>query len=148
MTCLYPDQSYIPESTNGYSAVMDIRYGSFAALMTGDLEADGESMLLQYDFSGLGFGLRREGYDVLKVAHHGSRFSSTQEFLEAVSPDLAVISAGRNNQYGHPHEETLERLQHTGARILITSECGEVILQAGLDGKIDVTTKNRLQTDE
>ena len=64
--------------------------------------------------------------NVLKVGHHGSKFSSSEEFLRAVKPALAVISVGKKNRYGHPTPEALERLQAAGARILRTDEDGDI----------------------
>ncbi|MBQ9030751.1 MAG: DNA internalization-related competence protein ComEC/Rec2 [Parasporobacterium sp.] len=135
ITCLHPDAEYRSESVNGYSAVLDLRYGSFSSLLTGDLEEDGEQRLL------FGSRLDPEGYDLLKVAHHGSRFSSSQEFLDAVSPSVAVISAGVGNLYGHPHEETLDRLKQTGALVYSTSDCGEIVVTADRDGSLRIRTK-------
>ena len=64
--------------------------------------------------------------NVLKVGHHGSRYSSSAEFLAAVKPQVAVISVGKKNRYGHPTQEALERLQVVGARILRTDESGDI----------------------
>ena len=70
---------------------------------------------------------------ILKVAHHGSRFSTDSSFLAAAHPDIAVISAGKNNSYGHPHEETLQRLGEAGAQIYRTDSMGAVTVRS--DGK-------------
>ena len=67
--------------------------------------------------------------NVLKVAHHGSKNSTSEDFLSAVSPDIAVISAGRDNSYGHPHKETLERLKGQACVILQTPESGAVTIR-------------------
>ena len=67
--------------------------------------------------------------DVLKVAHHGSKNSSAEEFLEAVQPERAVISCGRNNRYGHPHEETIEKLNEYQVEWYVTAECGAIWLE-------------------
>ncbi len=64
--------------------------------------------------------------DVLKVGHHGSKNSSTQEFLDAVRPKIAIISAGEDNPYGHPSPELIERLETAGARILRTDRDGAI----------------------
>lgn len=87
---------------NGGSLVMRIVLGEMAFLFTGDAEAPAER-----DMIGRDVGL---GAQVLKVGHHGSSTSSTQEFLEAVAPTVAIYSAGEGNQYGHPHDEVLARL--------------------------------------
>ena len=63
---------------------------------------------------------------LLKVAHHGSKYSTGEDFLRVVNPKIALISAGRDNRYGHPHEELLKRLENCGAEILITWESGAV----------------------
>jgi competence protein ComEC len=74
-------------------------------------------------------------YDVLKVAHHGSRNSSANDFLEVVHANVSLISCGVNNRYGHPHQETIERLEASGSAILTTSECGAVIIDVGKGGE-------------
>ena len=66
--------------------------------------------------------------DVLKTAHHGSGYSSTESFLKEVSPKLAVISCGEGNRYGHPHVETLERLEKEGIPWVCTRDCGAVLI--------------------
>ena len=90
-------------------------------LLTGDLEADGEQMMLTN--SGMYESL---SIDVLKVAHHGSKTSTTPEWLQAWQPRLAVISAGRNNRYGHPHPLVLEALSQANVPVLRTDLNGEV----------------------
>ena len=87
-----------------------------SVLLTGDLETKGERYLI-----------RQNVYikaDVLKVGHHGSKSSSSVNWLTAVSPKQAVISVGRDNRYGHPHQEVLERLSNT--EILRTDEKGNI----------------------
>ena len=131
LTCLYPKDGRAFDTVNGYSAVLDLQYGEFTALLTGDLEEEGERILLEEDPAYL-----RKFYDVLKVAHHGSKFSSTADFLQRISPSLAVISAGEHNRYGHPHKETLQRLQDAGSRVLVTASTREIILEADTNGSI------------
>ena len=97
---------------NDVMVVMRLVYGESEILLTGDIERDDEIRLLAS-----GVDLQS---DVLKVAHHGSKNSSTDLFLSRVSPAIAVISVGENNRYGHPNKETLARLAKTGARILRT----------------------------
>lgn len=102
---------------NQLSVVVEMNYGKFGALFTGDI-GQGEEL-----------ALNRAGVltavDVLKVAHHGSKYSSTAEFLSAVRPELAVISVGKNG-HGHPTSEALERLGAVGSRIWRTDQQGEV----------------------
>ena len=89
-------------------------------LFTGDLGEEGEQELLK-----AGTDLRAA---VLKVGHHGSRFSTGEDFLEAVSPGFAVISCAEDNRYGHPAPETVERLERAGCRIFYTMKSGAVTL--------------------
>jgi len=105
---------------NANCVALRVVYRQVAALLACDLEADAEERLVDrgYDLSA----------QVLKVAHHGSRFSTTARFLGAVSPDLAVISAGNGNPFGHPHEEVLERLRAVGAEIWRTDRHGTITL--------------------
>ena len=74
-------------------------------------------------------------YTVLKAAHHGSKNSTSSEFLERTAPKLAVISCGKKNRYGHPHAELLERLDSAGAKIARTDEVGAVTISADREGK-------------
>ena len=90
-------------------------------LLTGDVEEEGERALVEQ--------LARDRIrraDVLKVAHHGSGGATSEEFLDQLSVGLAVISCGRNNRYGHPHEELLDRLYGEGCALLQTRESGAV----------------------
>ncbi len=130
--CLHPAEDYYSDDVNGYSAVLDVTFGKFSALLTGDLMTDGETLLVQNET-----GQR----DLLLVAHHGSRNSSSTEFLEMVSPSVSIISAGVDNSYGHPHTETLERLSATGSQIFVTSDCGEIIVTAEKNGLMTVSYK-------
>lgn len=129
LTCLYPYKGIHPQDRNSYSVVLDIRYGNSSMLFTGDIEEEGETYLVRE-------GLQNAaGYDVLKVAHHGSRNSTTESFLERVNPRIAVISCGEGNFYGHPHQETLERLEQVGSRIYVTAESGAVCVRMDEKGK-------------
>ena len=96
--CLAPNKDRY-DGLNNYSVVVKIVHGQNTLLFTGDAESDVEEELVSkaYDLN----------CDLLKVGHHGSSSSSTEEFLEKVSPKYAVISCGRDNSYGHPHGETL-----------------------------------------
>ena len=76
---------------------------------------------------------RGEKYDVLKVAHHGSKNSTKEEFLEVISPKVSVISCGKDNSYGHPHKELLKRLKLYTEKIFSTMEEGEIRLTESKD---------------
>lgn len=121
VTCLAPSDEYCGEIGNASSMILHLQYKAFDMLFTGDVEGEGEEALTRS-------GILRQ-YDVLKVAHHGSKNSTSEEFLEQTMPSIALISAGKENRYGHPHEETIERLEECGARIFSTQDCGAVILK-------------------
>lgn len=125
LTCLAPAQDYSGEIGNASSMVLSLEYGEFDMLFTGDVEGGGEEALTE---SGL-----LKDCDVLKAAHHGSKNSSIEQFLEITRPEISLISAGRGNRYGHPHAETLERLEASGSRVYSTQICGAVTLWS--DGK-------------
>lgn len=117
---------------NNASMVLWLRYGEFDALFTGDIGAEGEGRILEQE------GLSQASIEYLKVAHHGSRFSTTSAFLTMLKPQAAVISYGRNNSYGHPHEKTLERLEAAGVELWLTGRDGCVELRAAQDGSFRV----------
>lgn len=119
VTCLHPEKGFVADSANAYSTTLSVTYKNRSILLTGDLEKNGEETLME----SLG------NYDILKVAHHGSRNSTSEEFLEKMRPDAAVISCGENNRYGHPHEELLKRLSLHTPNIYRTDEGGAIILQ-------------------
>ena len=133
-SCLHPPAGYTETDSNEYSQVLYVKYGLFTMLLTGDIEADGEGLLTEQ------MREREIGsVTVLKVAHHGSSSSTGVDFLRQANPLIAVISCGENNIYGHPHEETLEKLRGIGAAIFQTPECGAVIVR-GDGGEITVRT--------
>ncbi|MBI5642027.1 MAG: DNA internalization-related competence protein ComEC/Rec2 [Deltaproteobacteria bacterium] len=101
---------------NNMSMVMRLSYGNASVLFTGDIGEDAERELLGSDVRST----------VLKAPHHGSRKSSTPEFLEKVSPSIIVVSAGRKNVFGFPHEETLERYRRAGAEVFRTDKDGAI----------------------
>jgi len=111
-----------PSDTNDYSVVIRLLWGDTSFLFTGDAEASSEAEMLDR------FPASAFKSDVLKVGHHGSTTSTSDVFLSAVNPDLAVISCGKDNSYGHPHKETVEKLEKAGAQILRTDEEGTIIL--------------------
>ena len=125
ITCLGPESGSSAEPGNSASLVLGLSYGAFDMLLTGDVEGKGEESLIR---SG-----RLKRYDVLKAAHHGSKDSGSEAFLEIVKPKVALISAGRDNRYGHPHQETLDRLGAAGCRVYSTQESGAVTVRT--DGK-------------
>ena len=124
MVLLGPPEPVIHGSrsdVNANSVVVRLTFGAFSALFTGDAEAPTEAWLLAS-----GAPLQAS---VLKVAHHGSQYSSGPEFLRAVGARIAVVSAGRVNEYGHPSDETLQRLAAGGAAVYRTDRDGDVTIE-------------------
>ncbi len=117
--CLNPAD--VTESGNAASMVLYMEYQDFSMLLTGDLEGEGEKSVAALLRSNAITGI-----SVLKVAHHGSKNSTKEEFLRQCSPAVAVISCGEHNTYGHPHKETLERLNDMGTAIYRTDCSGAV----------------------
>ncbi len=137
LTCLHPQEGAEEMEPNAYSTVLHLVYGEFDALFTGDLEGAGEEKVtaLIRDMKDKGL----HNIELLKVAHHGSSGSTGEAFLRAVRPKLALISSGRNNRYGHPHEELLRRLAEAGCRIVGTQEGGAVTVRVHR-GRVRVET--------
>jgi beta-lactamase superfamily II metal-dependent hydrolase len=106
------------QNLNDYSVSLRMTVGSTSFIFTGDAELQSETEMLQHYISA----------DVLHVGHHGSRTSTTQEFLDAVSPSIAVISVGSDNTYGHPHGEVITRLEDAGISIYRTDHHGHIII--------------------
>ena len=130
---LAPSADYLPadEPTNNDSLVMRVTFGQRSFFLSGDVERGIEQEMLYTN--------ELHSTDVLKVAHHGSRTSSTEEFLSAVQPAFALISAGFENSYGHPHPTVVERLREHHAAILRTDRDGMITIRT--DGrKINVET--------
>jgi competence protein ComEC len=125
-TVLNPVQPLEFGDTNLNSVVIKLQVGSVSFLFAGDAEYASEQSMLDA-------GLNLES-DVLKVGHHGSDTSTSQAFLDAVNPSFAVISAGLNNQYGHPDNETIQRLLDKGVIIFGTYVSGTIVFET--DGNI------------
>lgn len=124
--------------TNNTSLVLMITYGDTRFLLTGDMKADAEKDLVE-----AGCDLDA---DLLKVGHHGSSGSSSYVFLREVTPEYAVIQCGTDNDYGHPHEETLSRLRDAGARLYRNDLQGDILARS--DGKTITITTARNQDIE
>ncbi|HEY5021925.1 MAG TPA: hypothetical protein VII30_05470, partial [Gemmatimonadaceae bacterium] len=105
------------------STITLVRYGVVRFLLVGDAERGEEDWLLAHDPTEL-------RADVLKVGHHGSSTSSSDEFLAAVHPALAVISVGAGNKYGHPSGDVVRALARVGAEVLRTDEAGTIVVRS------------------
>lgn len=101
---------------NDASIVLKIVYGNVSFLLTGDAGIALEKEMMQYDVSAT----------VLKAGHHGSNTSSSEDFIRAVKPEVTILSYGKDNKYGHPHAEVVDRLQEIGSKIYATADIGTI----------------------
>jgi len=115
---------------NETSIVLQLSFGNFDALLTGDIDFDVEKQV--------NLSRQRGEIEVLKIAHHGSKYSTGEEFLKKIKPQLAVISVGKNS-FGHPTKEVIEKLRDLDIKILRTDQEGEIKIVS--DGKNWYTTK-------
>lgn len=122
---LWPEKNATGKDVNEEAMVMELSFGEFQMLFTGDIGADTEKKLLA---SGI-----LKDVDGLKVGHHGSRYSTTEAFLEKIKPELAIISCSSTNTYGHPSPETVERLEAAGSQVEYTMKNGAITVET--DGK-------------
>lgn len=149
LTGIYPEAGGGAMDKNEQSLVLLATYGNFSMLLTGDVEHMGEEAMLRDEkMSPLSEGGLQEtglppAVTVLKAAHHGSKTSSGQEFLELVKPEIAILSYGAGNSYGHPSQEVVERLEDLGAEIWETAVSGAVTVIT--DGK-HVTVRGFVST--
>ena len=126
-TILFPDRDVSVWSINDGSIVSKLTYGNNSVMLTGDATKMTEAIVLSENSAQF---LKS---DILKIGHHGSHTSSSQTFVQAVSPTYAIISDGKGNTYGHPHQETLDTLNSFGIKIMRTDLLGTIIFKS--DGK-------------
>ncbi|MGN1031180.1 MAG: ComEC/Rec2 family competence protein [Butyricicoccaceae bacterium] len=128
-----PDNAELSKDANSASVSVRVDIGAFSAVFTGDATTKSEKQMLE---SRLPLAC-----DVYKVAHHGSRTSNSEAFIQALSPELAVVSVGEYSEYGLPDEEPLERLEAVGAEILQTIDVGTVVVTVQPDGSYSYETE-------
>ena len=121
LSCLHPVKGWDDEDVNSGSIVFALSYEKFTMLFTGDLPGEQEALFMKEVPSPV---------SILKTAHHGSKNSTTDLFLKMVHPQKAILSAGKNNLYGHPHKETIKRLQKNGADIYGTLWGGAIHIES------------------
>ena len=126
------DNMISENAINNNSLVCKIKYKNFSMLFTGDIEEIAEKAILA-KYSKNKNILKA---DVLKVAHHGSKTSSTIDFLKAVKPNYAVIGVGKDNNFGHPSDITIQNLKDMGVKIYRTDEIGEIEIKGITKNKI------------
>ena len=133
---LWPSTEKIDENIlNNNALVFKIVYKNFSMLFTGDIEKVAEEKILKE----INPAILKS--DILKVAHHGSKTSTTQEFLDNVEPKIALIGVGKDNNFGHPSGEVIERLKSKDIKIYRTDEKGEIVLEVNKGGKITIDNK-------
>lgn len=133
---LFPEDNLIEDNIlNNNSIVARFNSLNFSILFTGDIEEIAEKRLCEL-YSGTD---KLEAF-VLKVAHHGSKTSSSEEFLELVKPKIALIGVGKNNNFGHPNIDVIERLENMGSKIYRADNCGEIIIRINRE-KLQIHTK-------
>lgn len=130
-TFLSPLKDY--EDLNDSSAVTMVEFAKRRVLLTGDISKD-----VEYDMLRANVDIRA---DVLKVSHHGSYAATSNSFLKQVNPQLAVISVGKDNPYGHPHDSTLRRLKSHHIKVLTTMDNGNIAVIISPDGNVKVLTE-------
>lgn len=130
--CIYPTGEEDIKDQNEASIVMRMDYKGLSMLFTGDIAGSTEEKIIE--------GSEKDilDCDILKVCHHGSKNSSTDDFLKKVSPKLYLISCGLMNRYGHPHRDALSRMTEEGGRILRTDHMGGTQIKLA-DGKLIIT---------
>ncbi len=127
---LSPIEGYESNNINNYSSVLLLEWGDFNALFTGDAESDIEKQLVDDKLI--------PDVDLLKLGHHGSYTSSHRDFLRAANPETVLISLGRDNEYGYPHQVTLDKLEELDAEVYRTDLEGNITVTVGEDGKMNV----------
>ena len=121
ISVLSPDASTPCSDANSASLVCLYEDADVSVLFTGDVGEAQEKWMQTHQ--------RLKTVDIYKVAHHGSKYSNSYEYLQQLSPKLSVISCAKKNSYGHPHAEALERLRAAGSDIFCTTECGQITVR-------------------
>ncbi|MEI8270496.1 MAG: ComEC/Rec2 family competence protein [bacterium] len=120
---LFPDRDVVDWPTNDGSVVARLSYGNMSFMLTGDASIMTEKLILENNQ----WSILKS--DILKVSHHGSKNSTSEEFLKSIVPKFALISDGKNNKYGHPNQEVLNLLEKFKVKIFRTDEIGTIIIK-------------------
>lgn len=134
---LWPKREQITDNVlNNNSIVAKVIYNNFSILFTGDIEKVAEENIIrEYKDTNLLTS------NIIKIAHHGSKTSSTEGFLNLVNPKIALIGVGRDNKFGHPNEETIQRLKNMKVKIYRTDEMGEITIKINKKGMVNADYK-------
>lgn len=133
---LWPNSSNIISENvlNNNSIVCKLYYKNLSMLFTGDIEEIAEKEIIQEYKNNLSI----LNSNILKVGHHGSKTSSSQEFIEEIKPNISLIGVGKNNKFGHPNDNVIERLENLGSKVYRTDKNGEVSVIVNNQGKVRV----------
>ena len=135
--CLWPSREALPEEVNEQSLILLFHANGKRCLFTGDAGTESEEKLLS-ELNAPGHETERAALSeiyLLKVGHHGSRSASSEDFLELLSPECALISCGRGNSYGHPHAEAMERLHRHAGQVHSTANEGALSVELHTAGR-------------
>ncbi|WP_394924241.1 DNA internalization-related competence protein ComEC/Rec2 [uncultured Robinsoniella sp.] len=124
-SCLHPSKNSAADDRNENSMVLQMAYKNFHVFFAGDVEGQGEEEMMN--------SKELKKADILKVAHHGSKNSTPESFLDVINPQIGILSCGKDNRYGHPHEELVSRLKKAGVAYYSTTEYGA--LEVSSDGE-------------
>ena len=128
---LWPQEKQIGENKlNNNAIVMKLNYNGFSCLFTGDIEEIAEEKLVE-----IYKDKRILKSDILKVAHHGSKTSTTEKIINQIKPEIALIGVGKNNLFGHPSDEVIKRLEEQNSKIYRTDENSEIMITVNAKGK-------------
>lgn len=135
---LYPKTNLNFDDLNNNSIVAKFVYKSFSMLLTGDIEKEAEELILQESKEKL-------ESTIIKIAHHGSKTSSSKEFIEAVNSKVALIGVGKNNKFGHPSDSVLQTLNNFEIKVYRTDLVGEIEIKVNNNGKIKIQAKIKIK---
>ena len=135
---LWPNDTDIvfKNSINNNALVCKLNYKNFSMLFTGDIEQEAENKIV-FKYK----NTKILNSTIIKVAHHGSKSSSTEDFLKLVQPQIALIGVGANNIFGHPNSEIIKRLENYNVKVYRTDEMGEIEMNVNSKGKIKIDKK-------
>jgi len=134
INALHPTKDFPAAKRNDTSIVFNMEYNDFNILFCGDMEEDAMNHIMSDN--------RLKDVDILQVAHHGSAYTTSEDFLAITRPEVSLISCGENNRYKHPHEELIGRLQNINSRIYVTMDCGEIDIKIS-ENKYEVESFKR-----
>ncbi len=133
---LYPEEKLQHTDINNNSIVAKLNYNNFSILFTGDIEKEAENKIIEK------YGdTNKLNANIIKIAHHGSKTSTSEDFINKVKPQIALIGVGKNNLFGHPSENTIKTLNNLKSKIFRTDLDGEISIKVNKNGKVKIKKK-------